>query len=374
MKPFGGFREASRAGPWHPAPVMTFRLPHLAALFAVLLLACGDGPGANPPASDASDAAQADIAPQPDADASPDGVGHEDAAPPDAIAPPVRNPRALRVATWNVKRLFDTTCDTGKCGGWNDYEELPSADEFAAKVGDVADRIDDFAADIVILQEIESDAALDAVVAALDPQGDTWKTSHLGEIGPDYATVDVAILARFPYIGAYHHRAKTPLLLADGTEEKFAREFLEVHLNVPDADGALPERVVVFAAHFKSKANDQPQLRLAEAKAAHDIVAARAAATPDALIILGGDLNDVPGSAPLTALEGSGALSRVAADVHADYRWTFNFNGKQQAIDHLFLATGASGQYVPGSAHARRDHPNGLGLSDHAALLADFLF
>jgi endonuclease/exonuclease/phosphatase family metal-dependent hydrolase len=151
-----------------------------------------------------------------------------------------------------------------------------------------------------------------------------------------------------------------------GGTTKFSRELLEVHLDIRGW------RVVVFAAHFRSKFNDDPDRRLAEAMAAREIAAATAAQFPGALVVLGGDLNDTPGSPPLDALEAGGALSRVASDMPPGSDWTYTYFDDRLALDHLYLLTGTSGAYVAGSAVVVRYGSPTLGDSDHAGLRATF--
>jgi uncharacterized protein len=89
--------------------------------------------------------------------------------------------------------------------------------------------------------------------------------------------------------------------------------------------------------------------------------------------VLGGDLNDVPGSPPLEALELGGALHRVSSEHPEEAIGTIWFQGVSLAIDHLYQARDASGAYVPDSFRVVRDPSgNGLAGSDHAAVRADF--
>jgi endonuclease/exonuclease/phosphatase (EEP) superfamily protein YafD len=153
----------------------------------------------------------------------------------------------------------------------------------------------------------------------------------------------------------------------DGGWTRFSREFLEVHLELEGW------RVIVFNAHFKSKNQDDAGRRLAEAKKANEIVREVAAKYPQALIILGGDLNDTPGSDALEALQKDNVMSRVGQELTAGSDWTYNYNGIHEAIDHLFLVLDTLGGYVSGTAKVVRDSANaGYGGSDHAALRARF--
>ena len=112
--------------------------------------------------------------------------------------------------------------------------------------------------------------------------------------------------------------------------------------------------VVVLAAHFRSKRRDDPDKRLAEARATHDILLRVAADHPEALVVLGGDLNDTPGSPPLDALLVGDGLKRVAADIPDDGDWTHSYKRRHQALDHLLWAPTPGGRYRAGSARVAR--------------------
>lgn len=199
----------------------------------------------------------------------------------------------IEIATWNTARFFDQVCDSGRCdAAQNDYEELPSAAQFQYKASQLATGITRQDADIMLLQEVESQDCIDALIAAL-PAG-RWPVAVLGEMGQD-ASVDVAVLANGELVNVIRHR-NVPLPLPGGGSTTFTREFLEVELLIQGRP------VTVFSAHFRSKSNDDPSRRLAEARGAAAIVAASAAASPDSLVVMGGDLNDTPDSEPLLAL------------------------------------------------------------------------
>ncbi|WP_224247698.1 endonuclease/exonuclease/phosphatase family protein [Hyalangium gracile] len=280
---------------------------------------------------------------------------------PDASTPPEPAAGTVRIAAFNVHRLFDTVCDSGSCGG-SAYEALPSSQAFAARAERIAQALTSLKAGIVLLSEVETQASLDALQARA--QG--FSTAVLGELGTA-ASVDVAVLSRYPLREVRRHRAQRLLTRPDGTTTLFSREFLEVRLDVEGAE------VIVFSAHFRSKVDDDPGRRYAEAQAARDILSAVAAERPGALVVLGGDLNDVPGSPPLEALESGGALLRVSRSLPLEELGTVWFQGASLAIDHLYRAAGASGQEVPGTFRVVRDASGGgLAGSDHAAVQADF--
>ncbi len=268
----------------------------------------------------------------------------------------------FRVATFNVRRFFDTVCESSMCSS-EDYEEQPSADGFDARATQLADAIRRLDADVISLQEIETQACLDAVLAKLT---DVMPYGALGEIH-SIASVDVAVLSKTPLEKITGHRGTRPLPLPDGSFTVFSRELLEVQVRARNGT-----KVVLFAAHFKSKADDDPARRLAEAQVSRQVINELAAAEPSALVLLGGDLNDTPDSPPLNALVVDGGLIRVADDLPVSDQATYRFQGRGQAIDHLLLApTAAAASRTPMSSRVWRDG-TGWGGSDHSALTSDF--
>jgi endonuclease/exonuclease/phosphatase family metal-dependent hydrolase len=304
--------------------------------------------------------------PAPAATAGP--VTPPDAATPDAAGSVdgglTRRPGVLRVATFNVHRFFDTVCESGNCAA-GDFEEAPSQAFFDAQTEKLAKGIALIDPDVISLEEVETDRCLAALATKLAAMGKSFPIAHLGETG-SAGSVDVAVLARGA-LGEIKTHRDTRIPLATGGTTTFSRELLEVHMTF----GA--KQVVMFAAHFRSQVADDPARRLAEAKAAQAIVAKASTDLPDALVLLGGDLNDKPGSDPINALEAGGALLRVASDLPADDQATYVFNGVKSALDHIFIGAPQASRYVAKSTTAYKDDPRGgFAGSDHAALAADF--
>lgn len=314
-------------------------------LLAVVLVGCANEPsivaGIAPDASPAVDTAET-----------------AEAGPPDA-AWPAPAAGSARIVALNVHRLFDETCDTGSCAP-GDYEETATSAVIEKRTARLAATFRALAADVVLVEEIETAPLLDAIADRMP--GPRW-SRVLGETDAP-ASVDVGVLSRYPITDVKRHRGRL-LVRPDGTYTNFARELLEVHLDVRGAE------LVVFCAHFRSKASDDPGRRYAEAVGARDLVDEVATARPDALVVLGGDLNDEPGSAPLLALDER--LVRVSAWMPDWLIATFTFAGKPQAIDHFYIPRGNVARYVPRSFHAVKDPgAQGLSGSDHAGIVADF--
>lgn len=269
----------------------------------------------------------------------------------------------VRVATFNARRFFDTVCDTGSCSGTS-FEEILSQSEFDTKVAQVAAGIQVIQPDVIALQEIENRRAFDALRDKLIALGLSYPIGQLGETGSP-GSVDVAILAKGALTEVKTHR-DLALKRPDGSSTSFARELLEVRMTFES------RTVVVFAAHYVAKVNDDPGRRLAEAQATQQLLTATAKELPDALVVLGGDLNDVPGSPPINALEAGNQLFRVASDRPVEKQATYTFAGVDQAIDHIFVVAGQKDRYVATSTTVYRDGRKGYASSDHGAVAADF--
>lgn len=276
-----------------------------------------------------------------------------------SCAPPAPDGPRLAIATFNVQMLFDTVCHSVSCNGQDDFERNPTEAQFAAHADELAAAIRNLNADVVTLQEVENQVALDALHTRLD---DLYPIAIIGETGPP-ASIDVATFARGELLEVHTHLDR-PLTTTSGVITYFKRALLETHL---DLDG---QRIIVFNAHFKSKYDDDPEQRLAEATGARELVLERVEQYPSAVILLAGDLNDTPGSAALETLEAGDALNRVTAELGAD-AGTIVFGGSYRAIDHIYQATGGAGRFVVGTASVHRDG-RGLANSDHAALRAEF--
>lgn len=274
-----------------------------------------------------------------------------------------KRPKILRIAHLNVRRFFDDKCDSGQCSAGG-FEEQPTKQQYEDRVMQLATGLGRLEADVITLAEVETQGCLDALQAKLKDNGFDYPVAKLAETG-NAGSVDVGVLARGKFDSMKGYRQEK-LTKPDGTQTTFTRELPEVHLTI----GA--NSVIVFAAHFRSKADDDPGRRLAEAKKTQEVMVATGAANTGALVLLGGDLNDVPGSDAINAMELNGALVRVAKDLPIADQGTYKFGGENQAIDHIFTTAARAGNYIAKSATILRDGASGFAGSDHATIYADF--
>lgn len=112
------------------------------------------------------------------------------------------------------------------------------------------------------------------------------------------------------------------------------------------------EDVTVVGNHFVSKGGDdslfgtfQPPVlssevqRVQQATLVKGFVAGQLASDPAAKIVVLGDLNDFEFAAPVTTLKSAGLSDLVETLLPADQRFTYNFQGNAQAIDHILVSS-----------------------------------
>lgn len=150
--------------------------------------------------------------------------------------------------------------------------------------------------------------------------------------GNDLRGIDVGIASRYPIVQMQSH-----------VYDKGSNGGTVFSRDCPEFDIALPggRRLVVLPNHFKSKRNgandDSNARRRVQAERAHAI--AHAALSRSDLVLLGGDLNDLPDSDPLAPL-----LDNDFTDVshHPDYPTTrpgtYGTGLKSQKLDYLIMS------------------------------------
>ena len=282
----------------------------------------------------------------------------------DDKTPEEENIKSVIIGTYNTHLFFDKVCDSGNCEN-SDFESVPSEAEYKTKVADLADSLHEIGADIILLQEVEKESCLKDL---FEKSGD-YDEFYLGEKGSP-ASIDTGVMTKGEITYKNKHTETIECAGCDGGKTTFSHTFLEVHIKLGGRN------IVVFSAHFKSKADDDASRRLAEAAAAAKILKNAAVKYPDALIVMGGDLNDEPGSDTLGSLESEPEFLRVADELPVKDQATYYYSGNAVALDHIFWVKSGSGLYKKGSVEVVKDAPSwySLGSSDHAALKATFEF
>jgi len=265
-------------------------------------------------------------------------------------------PKALTVATWNVLNLIDEKKNSGV-----PFEDVDP--NYPAHRAEIATVVDTLRPDVFMLQEVESQAVLDALNGVLDKKFAYTKLID----GNDPRGIDVAILSDYPFDKVVSH--KSDKFLKKGTSSptyNYARDCLEVHMTVNG------RHVVMLGVHFKSKDSDDPDKRLAEAQHTRVIANGLAKADPTAAILMLGDFNDAPGTATMQAvMDGTPPFFGVADAVPENDRWTYKYAGKVFLIDQILANPLVYDMLDPATVSI--PHTNAVTkASDHAPVRATF--
>ncbi len=171
----------------------------------------------------------------------------------------------------------------------------------AAARAKICEIIKSMAPDVLALQEVGGQKALDELRATLKSDGLDYPEWEWIE-GHD-KLLNLAILSKFPIVARRPHASLSYLM--NGRRFEVQRGFAEVDIKVSDLYS-----FTLITAHLKSKrpvpqADDQ-DMREMEARVLRDIVDKRLAAKPDSNILIAGDLNDTINAPPVKALLGHG--------------------------------------------------------------------
>lgn len=313
----------------------------------------------------------------------------------------------VKIASYNVENLFDMNDDgteyeeyiPNTSWGWND-------DMYRIKLRNTAQVIHDIGADIIGLQEIESETALKDLKAQLNRQGLYYP--YYAFARSKNTTVAVALLSRYPIISA---------LSRPVSSSREFRDILEVKI---DLNGK-PLRV--FVNHWKSKSGPE-SMRMQSAKVLKKRLEELDASEP---YILLGDFNsdyeeyrtftrsrkhnDTEGITginhilktiddeqnPITYMSlqtNADALYNLWYELPEDQRWSHKFKQFKEGLDNIIISSALADtkglEYVRGSftkfeapylfnkgkiyrwqqSRTYPKHHIGEGYSDHLALIA----
>ena len=287
------------------------------------------------------------------AQAAPAGIRHYRSTQP----APAQSGDTVRIATYNVKNLFDDKDENPNLG----TVEKPAAEQQA-----LANNIRNSGSQVLALQEVESLEVLQNFV-------DKYLPGEFSEVvlveGNDRRGIDVALLSKFPVKDVRSHKDhKFPL--ADGSgQTSFNRDLLRVDLDVK----GIP--LTVYTSHFKSKRGGgaAENERIAEAQETRRILADQMAPYERKNFLVMGDLNDRPGSKTMKVLteswEGQPPLLDSLEGLPNAERGTYPSKKPKDQIDHILMPDHMRDNLV--NSQVYRDGDSRV-ASDHLMVVADF--
>ncbi len=270
----------------------------------------------------------------------------------------------VKIASYNVENLFDMVYDG------NEYEEyIPNGDAgwtqviYRAKLRNTAKVIRDINADIIGLQEIESETALKELKAELNRQGLYYRYYLFAR--NKNSTVSPALLSRYPIQSGWRH----PI-----SHNGKMRDILEAKL---DING---QSLRVFVNHWKSKSGPESR-RIQSAKR---LIHRLGELPENEPFVLLGDFNsdveeyrvflksrkhndtdgvtginhilrtiDDEGNPITYATLTAPYLYNLWYDLPTEKRWSHQYKGKGEALDNMIISPalidGKGVEYVKGS-------------------------
>lgn len=307
------------------------------------------------------------------------------------------------IASFNLENFFDPLDTPGKADpcdrdqGGNPCRERVTPADYALKLTKAGQAIRDILGvpTIVAVQEVENLQILNALAAT--PELAPYGYGAVLLDGLDPRGINVGLLYRrdrATVVRAEQRNACTTADLGfgggeprcstrgDGVLDGFAvaaRPPLVVTLTLRDSAGTAERPLTVIVNHWKSKTGTDPTgqqfvaRRVAEAQLVAGIVNDLLAADPNAAIIVAGDLNDSPQSAPLRALTDATPLRTLANVPPEDERYSYVYQGLSQILDYLLVTPNLRAATL-GFTYAHldadypadlADQPNPYRVSDH---------
>lgn len=259
----------------------------------------------------------------------------------------------VRLATYNVENLFDDADDPALSGRYEDAGETKPEHERRA-IAETIRRID---ADVLALQEVESEEAL------------RWfLDEHLSDMGYEHVIsidagdergIEQAVLSRYPIVdvnnwprrplgGTHPERYGDQENWNAGQEIVFHRSPLMVTVEVPAGEGeegGEPYRLTVFAVHQKS-GRYSGYWREAEARGLMEILGQMLAEDPEMNAAVLGDFNAEADAEEMAAYFEAG-LEDVFAGAQGPESVTHE-SGRR--IDLILVTEGLAADIVGGSS------------------------
>ena len=259
---------------------------------------------------------------------------------------------AASVMTLNTEFLWDhEEPHEGRIVGRSEEKPVPSEAEYRLEIYYFASLISKAGADIVGLTEIEHCGIAKDIAAEMihhDPKNKWFSVCKKGR--DTFTGQDVAILTRFQPDPSIVDNHDTSYFELNGRRSRPSKVLTTVI-----KDSAKGESYLVTVAHLISRTRDNDEKRKLQAEAITSTVLSLRQRHPTDQIVIMGDFNDYPQSAPLKEFMKAGVLDHTAGDV-----CSYTYRNRCQLIDHVLTT-------IPGG---RLESVNlGDDYSDHDAIV-----
>lgn len=269
---------------------------------------------------------------------------------------PAKAAGAVRVATYNVENLFDAIDDPALSGRYEDIDDAKPEAHVAA----VAETIRRLDADILTLQEIESEAVVRWFRESFIPD---LGYEHLASVDAgDERGIEQTVLSRYPIVsvtnwprrplgGAHPEKWGDSENWNAGEPITFHRSPLRVVVEIPPAEGgedsrAEPYQLTLYVVHAKSGRPGE-YWRAAEARGLMELIEQDLAANPDANIAVLGDFNAFLSDESVSTYTAGGFRDALAAVHRRGSAFMTHESGRR--IDHILVNDNLAAELLPES-------------------------
>jgi endonuclease/exonuclease/phosphatase family metal-dependent hydrolase len=276
--------------------------------------------------------------------------------------------QTFRVATYNLESYLDQPSGRRKA-------KLPEA---KAKI---CENILAIKPDVIALEEMGTTNALLELQSSLNKGGlDLPFWEH---VSAHDTNIHLAVLSKWPFTSRRPHTNEAFLI---GKRRYFvSRGFAEVEIELNSK-----YRFTLIAAHLKSRlvigSANEAEERLQEATLLRELIDSGLSKNPELNLIVVGDFNDIPDSAPLKTILGNGRNPlfdlRPAERPHPPHipsgehavTWTYHFAKDDvfSRIDYILVSRGMSHEWLNEDTYVFSGPDWGV-ASDHRPVVADFV-
>jgi predicted extracellular nuclease len=297
----------------------------------------------------------------------------------------------LRVSTFNVENFFDTVDNPAT------NDQLPTSAQYDVKLKKLALALTGKLGlpDVLGLEEVENEQVLKDLLARPELKSAGYQV--IMRPSNDRRGINVAMLYKSARLNPTNIEQFNPVVkLPDNAAGEidptllYPRSPLVVDFEVRGASQAKEgaQQLTVIVNHFKSKLGGpgpEPR-RQAEGELLGGFVDARRAAQPNRPVIVMGDLNASYSDGAFTKLanrpDGTARLYDTPMSMPEGDRYSYNYRGKTDMLDHLLVTPDAQSALVkaeiphfnsPRDAPKRANDPKFAdGVSDHDPIVATF--
>lgn len=252
---------------------------------------------------------------------------------------------SLRIMTWNLENLVDTYDDPYVKNRREDEAQLDSL-----KMQVIAAVLAQAQADVVIVQEVESANALEALAAEFFPE---LGYRYFADARSQHWFQNVAIMSRLPLGALYSYRQiHTPVEFEEeGAMVYQSQDYINSRMWACDLLVREDYSLLIMGLHLKAGRKERDQaMRLGQIEFLRGQLAQFHKTYSRPRILVAGDLNATPESAEVLSLLRGGGRAKRLQDALTPEQLSHPADKPSRRLDYLLYNRHLAKDVVPGSA------------------------